>query len=363
MHMDNGFTPAARFLVVAGAFVLVMAGLRAASPLITPFLLAVFIAVIAAPPMLYLRRKGLPYWAAVLTITVFMIAIGGAIVAMVSGSVTDFSTNLPEYQDKLQVLTAKFVSRLDGYGITMPRGALTTYLDAGKAMKMAGILLSGLGDVLTNAFLIMLTVIFILLEASSFPSKLRVALQRPEASMARMTTVLDNINRYMILKTATSLLTGFVIFLWLWILGVDYPVLWGLVAFLLNYVPTIGSIIAAIPAVLLALVQLRPSAAFWALIGYLAVNTVVGNVIEPRFMGRGLGLSTLVVFVSLVFWGWALGSVGMFLSVPLTMALKISLEANPQTRPIAIMLGHDVPASGIETGDAAVKQPQGTDDF
>jgi predicted PurR-regulated permease PerM len=198
--------------------------------------------------------------------------------------------------------------------------------------------------VLANAFLILLTVIFMLLEASSLPAKLNAALDAPESSLARLRTVLENINRYMILKTIMSLFTGVIIWLWLWILGVDFPVLWGVVAFLLNYVPTIGSIIAAIPAVLLALIQLGPETGFWVALGYLAVNTLVGNIIEPRFMGQGLGLSTLVVFVSLVFWGWAFGSVGMFLSVPLTMALKIALDASPHTRPIAIILGPEIHA-------------------
>jgi predicted PurR-regulated permease PerM len=119
-------------------------------------------------------------------------------------------------------------------------------------------------------------------------------------------------------------------------------VLWGLVAFLFNFVPNIGSIIAAVPALLLALVQLGPGPALAAGAGYLVVNIVMGNVVEPRFMGRGVGLSTLVVFLSLVFWGWVLGPVGMLLSVPLTMVVKLALEANPETRWIAVLIGPDV---------------------
>jgi AI-2 transport protein TqsA len=344
MQKETGFSPAARVLVVAGAFVVVVAGMRAAAPLITPFLLSIFIAVIAAPPMFYLVRRGWPSWAAMLAVSAVVAAIGAVIVAVVSGSLASFTANLPEYQDKLRALSSQFMDWLETVGVHLPRQTLTTYLDAGKAMKMAGTLLGGLGDILTNALLILLTVIFILSEASSLPAKIHAALKAPDVSMERFSRVLDNINRYMILKTTMSLLTGVLVSLWLLALGVDFPVLWGLVAFLLNYVPNIGSIIAAVPAVLLALVQLGPPSAFWVAVGYLAVNTVVGNVIEPRFMGRGLGLSTLIVFLSLVFWGWVLGAVGMFLSVPLTMALKIALDANPQTRPIAIMLGPEVEA-------------------
>ena len=149
----------------------------------------------------------------------------------------------------------------------------------------------------------------------------------------------ESVNRYLALKTMFSLLTGVVIWIWLAILGVDFSLLWGLVAFLLNFVPNIGSIIAAIPAVLMALIQLGMGSALLTSLGYVVVNVVVGSIIEPKFMGRGLGLSTLVVFLSLVFWGWVLGPVGMVLSVPLTMILKIALESNEDTRWVAILLG------------------------
>lgn len=353
MQFESGFSPAARFVVVAGAFVLVVAGLRDAASLITPFLLAVFIAVIAAPPLFFLQRRGAPTWAALLAISAIMAMVGGAVIALVSGSMRAFTTNLPEYQQKLKAMSLQLGAWLDGLGVHIPSEALTTYLDAGKAMKMAGVLLGGLGDVLANALLILLTVIFILLEASKLPAKLRTALRTPESSMERLRSVLVTINRYMVLKTLISLVTAFLVWLWVWLLGVDFPVLWALLAFVLNFIPTIGSIIAAVPAVLLALVQLGPTTALWVTLGYVTVNTVIGNGVEPRFMGRGVGLSTLVVFVSLVFWGWVLGAVGMFLAVPLTMALKIALDSSPETRPIAIMLGPEIgetkpPATGEE---------------
>ncbi|MCG6861203.1 MAG: AI-2E family transporter [Chromatiaceae bacterium] len=356
MTTESGFSSAARFLLVAGAFVLVVAGINAAASLVTPFLLAGFIAVIAAPPMFFLERRGAPSWLALLAVSAVIVAIGGLIVALVSGSLSAFTANLPEYQIRLKALTLELVTWMQSAGIDVPREALTDYLDAGRAMKMAGALLGGLGDMLTNAFLILLTVIFMLLEASNLPAKLRAGLEAPDASMERLESVLENINRYMILKTFMSLLTGGLIWLWLRYLGLDYPALWALVAFLFNYVPTIGSIIAAVPAVLLALVQLDPQSAIWVAFGYLVVNTLVGSLIEPRFLGKGLGLSTLVVFVSLVFWGWILGSVGMFLSVPLTMALKIALDANPQTRPIAIILGPEI----LEPGEPAEAEEEGT---
>ncbi|EXJ13373.1 AI-2E family transporter [Imhoffiella purpurea] len=339
-----GFTPAARFLLVAAAFVVVVAGLKAAANLVTPFLLAVFIAVVLQPPIRYLRRRGLPGWAAMLLVVAVLVGVGGGMVGLFSSSLNDFNQSLPDYQERLKVMTGEAASWLDAVGLHIRKDALSSMIDPSRILGFASDLIKGLGGALANAFLILLTIIFILLEANSLPEKLRAALRTPEVSMDRLRQVLETINGYMFIKANTSLATGLLIWVWLTILGVDFAAMWATLAFLLNFVPTIGSIIAAIPAVLLALVQLDLESALLVAIGYISVNVLIGNFVEPRVMGRGLGLSTLVVFVSLIFWGYVLGSVGMFLSVPLTMALKIALDANPQTRPFAIMLGPEVEA-------------------
>jgi predicted PurR-regulated permease PerM len=338
MH-QIGFTPAARFLLVAGAFVVVVAGLRAASNLVTPFLLAIFIAVLVVPPLQYMRTHGLPTWAAMLVVVAVLLSAGGGIVALFSGSLSDFNASLPDYQERVKGLTGELDTWLDTVGIHVSRQTLNSIIDPGRIFGMATDLIRGLGGVLTNAFLILLTVVFILFEANSLPSKLRAAMRDPEASLERLREVMQTINRYMFLKACTSAFTGVVLWAWLKYLGVDFAAMWGMLAFLLNFVPTIGSIIAAVPAVMLALVQLGFHEAVLALVGFMIVNVGVGNFLEPRIMGQGLGLSTLVVFLSLIFWGWVLGPAGMFLSVPLTMALKIALGANPHTYPIAVMLG------------------------
>ena len=224
-------------------------------------------------------------------------------------------------------------------GMNIPTGEYMSHFEPGAAVQFVADLLNGLGKVLGNAFLIFLTVVFILFETASFPRKFRAVADDPDHALDRFTDFREKVKRYLVIKTVASLGTGVAIGLWLAVLGVDYPMLWGLLAFLLNYVPNIGSIIAAVPAVLFAAVQLGPGAALWSAAGYLVVNVVVGSLIEPRFMGRGLGLSALVVFLSLVFWGWVLGPVGMFLSVPLTMMIKIALDSRPDTHWIAVLLG------------------------
>jgi predicted PurR-regulated permease PerM len=195
--------------------------------------------------------------------------------------------------------------------------------------------------------LILLTVVFILLEASSFPVKLRAVLGHPEQVFPQFTSFVVDIERYMVIKTLISLATGILMGIWLTILGVDFPILWGFLAFLLNYVPSVGSTIAAIPAVLLALIQLGIGSAGMAIAGYMVVNFILDGVVSTRLMGQRLGLSTLVVFLSLVFWGSLLGPVGMVLCIPLTMTLKFACENNKGTQWIAVLLGPEAPPESI----------------
>jgi len=259
-------------------------------------------------------------------------------IALVGSSLNDFSNQLPTYQTRLQEEMKSLFSWLNGKGINISGEKLLAYIDPGKAMRLFATTLNSFSTVLTNGFLIVLTVIFMLLEISGFPDKLRDATGTTQSSSAGLTEITVGIKHYMMIKTLTSLATGILIAVWLAIIGVDFPILWGVVAFALNFVPNIGSIIAAIPAILLALIQLGIFPALHAAIAFLVVNLVIGNAIEPRIMGKGVGLSTLVVFLSLVFWGWVLGPIGMLLSVPLTMIVKIGLEHNEGTRGIAVLL-------------------------
>ena len=334
-----GSSRAMRFMIIAASFVIVVAGMKAAQAIMVPFLLSIFIAIISSPLLFWLHRKKIPMGISLLIVIGIVLAMGLLIILLVGTSLNDFSQSLPVYQTRLQEKTSALVGVLGKLGIGFSDKLLLEYVNPAAAMGLASTLLTGLGNVLSNAFLILLTVIFILLEAASFPSKLAAAFVTPKVSMTYFDNFLSNINQYMVIKTWMSLGTGALVACWLAILGVDYPILWGLLAFMFNYVPNIGSIIAAVPAILLAFVQLGTSSALLAAAGYMVINIVIGNVIEPRFMGRGLGLSTLVVFLSLVFWGWILGPVGMLLSIPLTMTLKIALSSMKETQWISTLLG------------------------
>jgi predicted PurR-regulated permease PerM len=230
------------------------------------------------------------------------------------------------------------------------QASITESFDPSSAMAVVQDAIAGIGAVLSNGLMVLLTVVFILLEASGMPAKLQRVLSDPETSIGGFRAFIDSVKRYLLIKTLVSAITGLIVGVWLAILGVDFPVLWGMVAFAFNYIPTIGSVIAAVPVLLLAVVQLGPGAVISVCICYLATNLLMGNIVEPRIMGKGLGLSALVVFVSLVFWGWLLGITGMLLSVPLTMIVKIACEQSEKTKPVAVLLGPTPPEPATESG-------------
>ncbi len=351
----NDLSSVTRFILIAAAFVVLVAGMKTAEPLLVPFLLSVFIALIFSPPLVWLKSLRVPNVLAIVLIVLFVMALGTLMGAVVGASIRDFRDNLPEYQLRLESMSEIVLQWLADRGVVLDSEQWRQTVNPSVVMQMAGNTLASFGNVMTNAFLILLTVIFILAEEVGFREKLIQARGGSQDSVAAIASFTSSVNRYVGLKTLLSLLTGVLVVIMLWVMGVDYPVMWGLLAFMLNFVPTIGSILAAVPAVLLALLQLTPWMAGMVGLGYVVINVVVGNVLETRLMGRGLNLSSLVVFLSLVFWGWVLGPVGMLLSIPLTILVKIGLESDADTRWLGIMLG-----AGEAIGDSEV--PQGYPD-
>jgi predicted PurR-regulated permease PerM len=272
--------------------------------------------------------------------------------SLVGSSVTEFSKEMPKYREQLIEQFAWILEKLQDFNIQISQQKVLDYFDPGMALSMTTNMLSGVGNVMANLFLIILTIVFMLFEAQSMPRKFHLALDAPDKRLKQIDKFLQSVNQYMVIKTLVSLATAVVVGIGLTIIGVDYALLWAVIAFLFNYIPNIGSIIAAIPAVLLAFIQMGPGAAGITGLLYVGTNMVMGNMVEPRFMGRGLGLSTLVVFLSLIFWGWLLGSVGMLLSVPLTMIVKIGLESSDSGNWLAILLSDDSDDSFNESANS-----------
>lgn len=350
--MESKFRGPVKFLIVMASLVVVLAGVKTASAIVVPFLLSIFIAMACHPIINWMSHYKIPKGLSVLSVILLIVVFGFMLAGLVGQSMNDFSQRMPEYRAQLSEQFAWVITQLENFNIHLDKEQIVSYLDPAVAMDMATNLLSGLGGVLTNFFLILLTVIFMLFEADSVPKKIHIALDDPAMKMKQIDKVLGSVNNYLVIKTVISLFTGLFIGVWCYVLGLDHYFLWGVLAFLFNYIPNIGSIIAAFPAVLLAIVQLGFGSAGLVAIGYVAVNTVMGNLVEPRYMGKGLGLSTLVVFLSLIFWGWLLGTVGMLLSVPLTMIVKIILESNQDSRWLAMLLAGDEVESSAKTEQA-----------
>ena len=331
----------AKIFVVTAAVVVVLAGVKAASAIMVPFLLSMFIAIACSPLINWASRYRIPRWLSVTLVILLIIVIGFMLAGLVGQSLTEFRQNLPIYQAQLSKEFVWIVEQLRYFNIFIDKELILAHLDPGTAISVATNFISGLGGVLSNLFLIILTVIFMLFEAESIPKRVHVALRDPSMKLHHIDRFLQSVKDYLGIKSLVSLATGTLIGVWLFFLGVDHFMLWAVLAFLLNFIPNIGSIIAAIPAVLVAFLEFGLAKAGLTGLGFIVVNMLMGNVIEPRYMGRGLGLSTLVVFLSLIFWGWLLGSVGMLLSVPLTMIVKIALESREETMWLAVLLSAD----------------------
>ena len=331
-----------RILVAVAALAIITWGIHQAQSVLEWILIAVFLAAIGAPPVLWLERKRIPYTAAVLLVVAGMSAVFAVIGVLVGTSLNSFYADIPEYQERLQKHVSSLQMFLATKGIRFADSIQFDPVRPETERRLTASLLAGLGSTLFEVTLVLLTVTFILLEASSFPAKLRAVLGDPKRDFHSFMTFVYDINRYMGIKTVISMTAGVLIWIWLSFLGVDFPILWGFLAFLLHYVPNIGALISSVPAVSLALIQLGIGPAALAAAGFAAVNFILGNIVEPMLMGRRLGLSTLVVFLSLIFWGGLLGLIGVVLCIPLTMTLKFVCENNKSTQWIAVLLGPEM---------------------
>lgn len=336
--MDSRSGPAKTVLTLA-AVVIVVAGLKLAQPLLAPLLLAALITATSAPIAAWLSARGLP--AGVGAAVALLVGMGflGACFVLIAYSCVEARDQLPHYwvraQDGADALAA-YITRL-GYHTT--RASILSVFDAGKVMVIVGTALTAGADVLPHLIVMPLLVFFALAEIAGFGDKLRYILPDTSRGLERIETAAREVQKYLLVKTITSFATAVLIGFWLLFFKVDFAVLLAVLAFLLHFVPNLGSAIAMVPGVVVALLQHGPGTALAVLTGYLVINAIVGNVVEPKVMGRTLGLSPLVVLLAMVFWGWLWGPIGALLSVPLTMIAKISLENSDHLGWVAVLIG------------------------
>ncbi|WP_236845833.1 AI-2E family transporter [Campylobacter lanienae] len=327
-------------LVAVASFVIIISGLSLASSIVVPFLLAVFIAIIIYPILEMMSKIHINRFFAF----IILIGICGSglwfLGNVIAGAIVQFSTDLPLYKAKIDIFIDNLIIYAKDQADIDISNNLLSFINLDKLIITTSNLLLQTGGLVTQSFLVFLLLVFILFESQIFKQKVEYFAIKDPSTLHIANTFISNLKRYLAIKTISSIATGVIVWGFLILFDVPHALLWAVLAFILNYIPTIGSIIAAIPAILVSLAVNDISATLWLTLIYLVVNISIGNFIEPRFLGKGLGISTLVVILSLLFWGFIFGIGGMFLAVPLTMSIKIALDANPRTKFISILLSN-----------------------
>ncbi len=331
--------PGAKTVLMLAGVVIVVAGLKLAASMFVPLVTAVFITVVSMPVVRALTARRVPRWAAIMLAVLLDLTILVGVGALVGGSLNEFYERVPYYQERMAALTFDAAQWVDHHGLHIDADRIGHAVDQVGLMSLVADLFQRLTSLVSKALLVALLVLFMLFESGPWRIKLAYVLHSPTQDLPRFAVATKEVQTYLVVKSGLSVVTGGLCGGWVAICGVDFPLLWGLLAFLLNYIPTLGMFIATIPPVVVALVQFGPGSALLVLAGYGVINFTLGNLVEPRVMGRALGLSPLVVFTSMVFWGWLWGPVGALLAVPLTMTIKIVMANTEDLRWAAVLLG------------------------
>jgi AI-2 transport protein TqsA len=324
--------------MTAAAAVIVIAGLRAAAVILVPLVLAVYLAALSAPLLKVLPRvpglRWIPHWVAVLLTAIIVVVVVGLAVTVLTMSVRMLIGSLPTYRERLDEALKPLLAHAVRLGVN-PEAVRLSLVGPEKAIGIIHAIVGSALGVLSDTLLILLLYIFAMLGAPGHGERLRQALG--DSAPENLRRMRDQAQGYLRLKTILSLLNGTGIGLLAAVLGIDFAAVWGFLGFTLNYIPNLGSIVAVTLPALLALVTRGWTTVFLLVGGAILLDQILSRVLEPRLMGRSLGLPPLVVIISLLFWGWLWGPVGVVLAVPLTTTLKIILAETPDLRWLAVL--------------------------
>jgi predicted PurR-regulated permease PerM len=334
------------WLVRAAALVVVLGALKLATPLVVTILLAAFLAIVSAPLMFWLVRRGVHRYLAVTAALSADIAFFGAMAALAASGLNALVSAMPRYEARVAALREEASFWLKTQGLP-DLGDLLPTLNQADTGRFVGTAIAEVAGALSSLMLVLFIVAFLLVELLGIEDKLRFVFRHPEIGIEQFRRAAAHVQRYIVVKTAANLLTGALVWLWLAAFRVDFALLWGVCAFMLNYIPTIGSLLVGAPALVVTLLQYGFGTSLVVGTGYVLINTAIAALVEPRVFGQALGLSPLVVFISMVCWGWLWGPVGAVLSVPLTVIVKISLAYMEGYEWLARMLGPVVGAQGV----------------
>ena len=331
---------AMHFVMIAAGCVVITAGIHAIAPILNPIFIAILFAVVFEIPRSWLTRRGMSAGLAMTVVVFGSVLITLLLMLFIGGAAMNASASLPAYQQQIQTQLDTLGELLAQFGIQIDQIRTLVRSEDTNPIGILRYAISGVASLLSSAILILVYAIFLLVDSNSFPAKLDEAFKPSEPAYRYLKTVTSNLRSFLATQTLVCLITGVAITLALWLLGIQYALLWGFVAFLMNYIPYIGSILAAVPAIIVAFVQFGPGATILlVIVAYVVVNILVNYAIYPRLMSQGVDLSLFVVMASMFFWGLVLGPIGLILAIPLTAVIKISLESYAGSRWLGIMLG------------------------
>lgn len=339
-------------LLTVASGVAILAGMRVAAAIIGPVIIALIITIAWSPGSAWLRRKGWHPSVAALT-GILLGVIGMALfVALVWSSLVQLQDKLPGYQPRIEALQQMISDKLSDLPIDSSRLFSGEMLRPSSLVGYAVAFVRRLTAAVGNLFFLVLLMAFMMLEAVRYPQKLRDALATSSTGVEQFNRFSEHIREYVVINSIFGLIAATINTALLLMLGIDYAILWGVLSFLLSFVPNIGFAIALVPPALLGLVEFGFARAGMVVAGYTLINFLVDNVFKPRFVGETLDLSALVVVLSLLFWGWLLGPIGALIAIPLSIAAKFLFEGFEESRWIAhLMSNKGVTPKEVVMGD------------
>lgn len=354
MNRDSRINPLVTLLFILGSLSITLLALRAAKEILSPVILAFILAITASPIINWLKKKGVPGTLAFLLTIVLIFVLVLGLVWLISASIQDFRDRLPAYSQNLAELEQNANQLLGNIGLNIESLAaseriVTPEAAMGLAASFAGDLISRL----SNWTLILVTSIFFLLETTKMPEKIKRVVEDSDPDVHRFLSFNQDIRQFMSITASGGLLAAVLEVILLLFLGVEFALLWGVFAFFMSFVPQIGIILALIPPAIMALIQFGVTEMLIVIAGFIIINQLVENFVKRPILQKRLNLSVLVIFISLILWGWVLGPIGAILSVPMALIVKTILDSREETRWMAYLMG-----DGQEPFNPAVEDDQ-----
>lgn len=335
-----------RVMLILAATVVVLVGIRLSAPILNPIFFAVVLTLLFSPIYSWLKRRGLPSPLALVIMLVVIAAIFVALFFILGVSISKFSERVGFYTSQLNSQLVDLDALLERLGLS--NVDLRDVIKPSALTDVLGTILSGIAGFLSDLFLILVIMLFLLAEGPAMMDRLRAGTSGDNPQVERLTTIGRSVVRQFGLRAIVNLVTGAGVTVLLFFLGVDFPLLWGILTFFLSFVPYIGLVLAVTPAVVLALAEFGVSRAVLVIAGVIVINILAENVLSPMMMGRGLNISPTIVFLSFVFWAWLLGGPGAFLALPITLFVAVMFDTFPETRWLASLIGvADVNSSAV----------------